>query len=87
MYGDAGDAEGWATARWDTLHCTTFVVFVLAACFTCAIVPTGKYFISVGSMDALVFAYWYVALYFVVLARASFYVWRWHFAGLVQAGG
>jgi hypothetical protein len=29
----------------------------MVAMFTCAIVPTGKYFISVGSMDGIVFAY------------------------------
>jgi hypothetical protein len=59
----------------------------MVAVFTCAIVPTGKYFISVGSMDGLVFAYWYLLLYFVFFARTAFYTWRVHFIGLVVTRG
>jgi len=54
---DAGDSEGWATPRWDALHCAAFLLFILAAAFACAVVPTGKYFISVGAMDMLTLAY------------------------------
>jgi hypothetical protein len=57
----------------------------MGAAFTCAIVPTGKYFISVGAMDGLVFAYWYLLAYFVFFARTAFYAWRMHFAGLAAA--
>lgn len=64
-----------------------FIVFAMVAIFTCAIVPTGKYFISVGSMDGLVFAYWYLLLYFLFFARTAFYTWRVHFAGLVVSRG
>lgn len=59
----------------------------MGAIFTCAIVPTGKYFISIGSMDGLVFAYWYLLLYFLFFARTAFYTWRMHFAGLSVTRG
>lgn len=87
LFLDSGDEEGWFPTRWDTLHCTVFIVFAMAATFTCAIVPTGKYFISVGSMDGLVFAYWYLLLYFLFFARTAFYTWRMHFAGLAATRG
>lgn len=81
-YVDTGENEGWTTTRWDTLQGMVFSVFGMIAMFTCAIVPTGKYFISIGSMDGLVFSYWYLILYFIIFVRTAFYIWRFHFSGL-----
>lgn len=81
-FSDANNSGTKTTTRWDTLHSTVFLTFLMVAIFACAIVPTGKYFISLGSMDGLVFAYWYVILYFIILAKTAFYVWRTHFANL-----
>lgn len=56
-FGDSTDIDGWTSTRWETLHTIVFSIFIFSAMFTAAIVPTGKYFISVGSMDSLVTAY------------------------------
>jgi hypothetical protein len=40
---------------------------VMSAAFSTAIIPTGKYFIALGSMDMLVYAYWMLILYFILL--------------------
>ena len=47
--------------------------------FTCALVPTGRYFIDVGSMDSLVVGYWLVLGFAIVLVRCGFYLLRLHF--------
>jgi hypothetical protein len=44
--------------------------------FSCAIIPTGRYFIAVGSMDMLIFAYWFIILYLLVGSRIGFYLNR-----------
>lgn len=54
---DAADTEGYVSTRWDTTHTLCFSAFLFGAMFTTAIVPTGKYFINVGSMDNLVASY------------------------------
>jgi hypothetical protein len=35
-------------------------------------VPTGKYFIDIGSMDALIFVYWYLTLYVFFFIRIGY---------------
>lgn len=49
--------------------------------YTTAIVPTGKYFISLGSMDGLAAGYWIVILYILFLIRTGFYLVRLFFYG------
>jgi hypothetical protein len=44
--------------------------------FTTAIIPTGKYFIALGSMDGLVYAYWIILLYIFTLSQTAFYMFR-----------
>jgi hypothetical protein len=44
--------------------------------FTTAIIPTGKYFIALGSMDGLVYTYWVLLLYMFVLAQSAFFLFR-----------
>lgn len=78
-YTDVGDNEGWFTMRWDTLNSIIFMTFLFGGMFTVAIVPTGKYFISIGSMDGLVFGYWILLLYLLFLVRTSFYIIRMFF--------
>ena len=78
---DNADSDGWVTTRWDTTHSLIFSSFLFAAVFTCAIIPTGRYFIDVGSMDTLVLAYWLVIGYVLFFARAGFYTIRWFFRG------
>jgi hypothetical protein len=44
--------------------------------FSAAIVPTGKYFISIGSMDGLVCGYWLLLAYILFLSHLAFYTIR-----------
>jgi hypothetical protein len=75
-YVDVSDGEGWTTTRWDTFNSIIFLIFLFGAMFTAAVVPTGKYFIAIGSMDGLVFAYWFLLFYILFLSRFSFYLTR-----------
>jgi hypothetical protein len=51
--------------------------------YTTAIVPTGKYFIALGSMDGIVFSYWMLLIYIFLLVRFSFYILRIFFTGFI----
>ena len=46
--------------------------FIFGAAFTCALVPTGRFFIEVGSMDGLVLAYWLILGYILFFAKYGF---------------
>ena len=76
LLSDNADSEGWFTSRWDTINTIVFLVFFLSTVFTCAIIPTGRYFIAVGSMDSLVFAYWMILFYILILNKLGFYTFR-----------
>lgn len=80
-FADAADAEGWSTNRWDTIITLIFTTFAFGSMYTTAIVPTGKYFISLGSMDGLAAGYWIVILYILFLIRTGFYLVRLFFYG------
>lgn len=69
---DGGDKNNAISTRWDTLQCTVFLVFFFISIYSCSFVPTGKYFISLGSMDGIVFSYWYLILYFILVVRVAF---------------
>lgn len=75
-YVDATDCEAWSTNRWDTLNTIMFIIFVFSAMFSASIVPTGKYFISIGSMDGLVCGYWLLLAYILFLSQVAFYTVR-----------
>lgn len=79
---DSGDSSGWSTPRWDINHHFNFSNFFWGAMFTTAIVPTGKYFISIGSMDGLAYAYWISLLYIFLLIKLAFYLVRLLFSSL-----
>lgn len=74
--GDNVDNEGYLTTRWDLFHNLVFIVFLFSLIFSCAIVPTGRYFIAAGSMDMLVFAYWAIVIYILIGSRFGFYCAR-----------
>ncbi len=79
---DNADKEGWSTTRWDFTHYLFASTFFFSAMFTTAIIPTGKYFIAVGSMDGLVYTYWVLLLYMFTLAQAAFYIFRLNWSAL-----
>ncbi len=79
--GDNADSERGVSTRWDTTHSLNFSSFSFAAAFTCAIIPTGRYFMDVGSMDSLVLGYWLVIGYIVFFAKYGFHTARWFFKG------
>jgi hypothetical protein len=58
------------------LHGIIALNFFLSAVFTTAIIPTGKYFISLGSMDGLVYTYWALIIYMTGAAQTAFYINR-----------
>ena len=78
---DTADGESWTTNRWDFLNNITFFTFLFGAFFMVAVVPTGKYFLSIGSMDGLVLAYWLFALYLILLVRLGFIFLKLFFVG------
>jgi hypothetical protein len=49
-----------------------FCIFVIALAYTTLIVPTGRYFVSLGSNEILVFFFWYIINY-LVLHRIFFF--------------
>jgi hypothetical protein len=53
------------------------------ACFSTSMVPTGKYFIDIGSMDALIFVYWYLVLYVFFFIRIGYGLHRLFFSMLL----
>jgi len=70
---DSVNKEGWTTTRWDLTHFFVMVTFLFGAIFTTAIIPTGKYFIALGSMDGLIYTYWILLLYITALSQISIY--------------
>lgn len=60
-------------ARWNSIHNFNFYNFFMNLLFTAAIVPTGKYFVTIGSMDNFAYAYWIVLLYLLILVQIVIY--------------
>lgn len=48
-----------------------FLLFCLALIFSAAIVPTGRYFVSLGSSELLVFSFWYIICYLFIFIRVG----------------
>lgn len=78
---DAVDNDDWSPNRWDLISGLICITFVFGSIFTTTIVPTGKFFISLGSMDGIVVGYWTVLLYIFILIRLNFYLLRIFFMG------
>lgn len=76
IFADISDNNENSTTRWDSLNSINFSIFFFGAMFTAAIVPTGKYFIAIGSMDGLVFGYWFLILYFLYFSRIGYLLIR-----------
>ena len=68
------------STRWDLITMVVFSIFAFVACFSTSMVPTGKYFIDMGSMDSLVFVYWYLILYVLFFTKAGVGLYRLVFA-------
>ena len=46
-----------------------FLYLVLSLIYICAIVPTGRYFIPLGSNEAIVEVFWFLLFYFLIIYR------------------
>lgn len=51
-----------------------YSMFVLLLVFTTLIVPTGKYFIALGSSEVLVFTLWFIITYLLLFLRLGSYL-------------
>lgn len=81
---DDSSTTGTTTTRSDWIHSIIALNFVLSAMFTTAIIPTGKYFIAIGSMDGLVYTYWALLFYLAGAAQSGFFTHRKNWAVLGQ---
>lgn len=50
-----------------------FFILVLLMSFAALIVPTGRYFVALGSSEFLVLSFWFIITFLVVLNRMGFY--------------
>ena len=46
-----------------------FILFFLLITYTTLIIPTGRYFVSLGSNEILVFTFWYLILFLFLMIR------------------
>nr|QIB71982.1 cytochrome b [Gruberia lanceolata] len=51
-----------------------FFLFFLGLVFTCAIVPTGRYFVSIGSSEMLIFIFWYIISYLFCFLKLNYFI-------------
>lgn len=51
-----------------------FFMLVLLMSFTTLIIPTGKYFIAVGSSETLVYSFWYIIAYLAFFQKLGHYL-------------
>jgi hypothetical protein len=42
--------------------------------FSTAIVPTGRYFVSLGSSESLAYAYWFLIFYLLFFLKLGLYL-------------
>lgn len=50
-----------------------FFLLAMSLGFICAIVPTGRYFVSVGSSEMIVFSFWFIIIYFFYQHKSGHY--------------
>ena len=48
-----------------------FILFLLLMSYTTLIIPTGRYFVSLGSSEMLVFTFWFLIIYLFIFIRMS----------------
>lgn len=48
-----------------------FILFLLLMSYTTLIIPTGRYFVSLGSSEILVFTFWFLIIYLFIFIRMS----------------
>jgi hypothetical protein len=46
-----------------------FFLFVISLAATCAVLPTGRYFMALGGTEILSFAFWYIIVYLIFMYR------------------
>lgn len=51
----------------------TIILLIAVLTFTALIVPTGRYFVSGGSSEFLIFAFWFLFIFFLFLTRMGAY--------------
>ena len=51
-----------------------FFMLVLFMSFTTLIIPTGKYFIAIGSSEILAYSFWYIIFFFVFFHKLGAYL-------------
>lgn len=51
-----------------------FFTLVLLMCFAALIVPTGRYFVYLGSSEMLVLAFWFIIIFLILLNRVGTYL-------------
>jgi hypothetical protein len=50
-----------------------FSLFVMILLYTTLIVPTGRYFVSLGSSEFLIFAYWFILMFLLFFVKLGLY--------------
>jgi hypothetical protein len=53
----------------DIIFSFFFILFVLSLAFTCAVLPTGRYFMALGGSELIFYAFWYIIVYLLFLHR------------------
>lgn len=51
-----------------------FILFCMILTYTALIVPTGRYFVSLGSSEFLVFTFWFLIVYLFVFIRINYII-------------
>ena len=49
-----------------------FILFILLMSYTALIIPTGRYFVSLGSNEVLVFTFWFIIIFLFIFIRLGF---------------
>ena len=53
-----------------------FILFFLLMSFTTLIVPTGRYFVSLGSSETLVFTFWFLIIFLFIFIRINIIIFN-----------
>jgi len=51
-----------------------FSLFIMVLLYTTLIVPTGRYFVSLGSSEFLIFAYWFIIVFLLFFIKLGLYM-------------
>ncbi len=51
-----------------------FSLFIMVLLYTTLIVPTGRYFVTLGSSEFLIFAYWFIIVFLLFFIKLGLYI-------------